>query len=268
MVMSLRVFYKDLSPSASGENATEPALTVIAGYESGRVCVFSQVAVPRTSQGHGQRSMKSEIGTWQIVYTARSHEQPLLSLDISPSLDVFFTSGADAIISRHPLHSSSPNPSTSDPDVDNNDEQAVNKTPRHFRVVKAKEIKTGHSGQQGLCIRSDGRLFATAGWDGRARVYSVNTMKELAVLKWHKEGCYAAAFAHVGAANRAGTRQEEEKNDDAGASRIGENHEKQLVRSQGSGGMTVRNARTSKAHTTHWLAVGSKDAKISLWDIY
>jgi hypothetical protein len=34
------------------------------------------------------------------------------------------------------------------------------------------------------------------------------------------------------------------------------------------GVMTVREEREQKAKTTHWLAVGSKDGKVSLWDIY
>lgn len=35
-----------------------------------------------------------------------------------------------------------------------------------------------------------------------------------------------------------------------------------------AGKMTVKQERLWKAKTAHWLAVGSKDAKISLWDIY
>jgi WD40 repeat protein len=50
---------------------------------------------------------------------------------------------------------------------------------------------TGHSGQQSLRVRSDGRLLVTGGWDWRIRIYSSKTLKEVAVLKWHKQGVYA-----------------------------------------------------------------------------
>ena len=82
----------------------------------------------------------------------------------------FFTSSADAIIARHSLS-------------------------QHDGEMKT--IQTKHAGQQSLSVRSDAKIFATAGWDGRARVYSTKSMKELAVLKWHKEGCYALAFAEI-----------------------------------------------------------------------
>merc|ERR1711939_357892 len=89
--------------------------------------------------------------------------------------DFFLTSSADAKIVRTAF-----NPTTTD---------ASN--------ASRKSIDTKHAGQQGLSIRSDGRIFATAGWDARVRVYSAKTLKELAVLKWHKEGCYSTAFADV-----------------------------------------------------------------------
>jgi ASTRA-associated protein 1 len=41
---------------------------------------------------------------------------------------------------------------------------------------------------------------------------------------------------------------------------------KELVSRMGT--MTVSEERDQKAKTTHWLAVGSKDGKVSLWDIY
>lgn len=115
-----------------------------------------------------------------------------------------------------------------------------------------KICQTKHSGQQGLRIRSDGKIFATAGWDARVRVYSAKTMRELAVLKWHKIGCYATAFAQTDVIN-----SEPEITDIDGGDR-------NLTKRKNS----VQQTRDEKAQTTHWLAAGSKDGKISLWDIY
>jgi len=190
-------------------------LTVIAGYESGHTVV----------------SQLPTSDTWQVLYTTQAHTQPILSLDVSPSKDFYLTSSADAIIAKHPI-----------PVSIENVIMAVESMP-------LKTLQTKHSGQQGLKIRNEGNIFATAGWDSKVRVYATKGLKELAVLKWHKEGCYSVAFADI----------MEEK--------VEENREdKALVQRLGT--MTVKEERIWKAKTSHWLAAGSKDGKISLWDIY
>ncbi|KAI7179206.1 hypothetical protein D0869_07987 [Hortaea werneckii] len=159
---------------------------------------------------------------WERTYTNQAHSQPILSLDLAIPLGSFFTSSADAVIARHRLNSAE---------------------------GETKVVQTRHAGQQALTIRSDRKIFATAGWDGKGRVYSAKTMKEVAVLKWHREGCYALAFA---------------------ATDLGESHDNDQEPNTGlvKRAMTVSEQRTSAAKSTHWLAVGSKDGKISLWDIY
>lgn len=202
MVMAVGLVFA--SPSNTN---TVQDLLVVAGYESGHACVWSQ---PSPKSGVPSK--------WQCVYSAKSHAQPVLSLGIATNLGVFYTSGADAIVARHPF----------DPKTRSD----------------TKTLQTKHAGQQGLTIRDDEKIFATAGWDGRMRVYSTKGFKELAVLKWHKEGCYAIAFADV---------TSHESSD-----------EQSLTQKQ----MTVAEKRDQKARTTHWLAAGSKDGKVSLWDIY
>lgn len=159
-----------------------------------------------------------DAGQWTQVYSSRPHEQPILSLSAQAEQKVFFTSGADAVVAKHAFdHGDAP----------------------------ARVAKTKHAGQQGLRIRDDGKIFATAGWDHMLRVYSCKTMKEVAVLAWHKIGCYAVAFAAVDA------KHGEESRD--------------LVASSRS---TVAQAREEHTRGTHWIAAGAKDGKISLWDIY
>lgn len=197
MIMAIDVMY------ASNQ------LTVVAGYESGHAVVW-------------QQSLSSK--PWQVKYMNKSHTQPVLSLDTAPDQSYFFTSSADAIITRHPL--------------------------LEYNASEAKAVQTKHAGQQSLSVRSDGRVLATAGWDGRIRVYSPKTMKELAVLKWHKEGCYALTFAEVTES------AETHKSNGLGSADVTKRE------------LTVSQQRTAKAISTHWLAAGSKDGKISLWDIY
>ncbi|KAF4627966.1 hypothetical protein G7Y89_g10184 [Cudoniella acicularis] len=185
-------------------------LTVIAGYESGHTCV----------------SQLSLDAGWKTLYISQPHTQPVLSLAVNPAKDFYVTSSADAIIAKHPIPSRAENIIMSIEDK------------------PLKTVQTKHSGQQDLKMRNDGKIYATAGWDAKVRVYSTKSMRELAVLKWHKEGCYAIAFANV--------QDEELAAEDKGEST-------DLTKRVGK--KTVKEERIWKSKTTHWIAVGSKDGK-------
>jgi len=186
-------------------------LVVVAAYENGYTCVWRR---------------GTSTSDWTSAYASKAHNQPVLSLDIAKAHGLYFTSAADALIASHPLIA----------------EGAA--------TEPIKQAQTKHSGQQALTVRSDGKILATAGWDGRVRVYSAKTLRELAVLKWHKEGCYALAFADLNPAV-----VENETN----ASHVSDTR---LFNP------TVNEKRSVQAQTTHWLAAGAKDGKVSLWDIY
>ena len=205
---------------ALGILAESSLIQVAAGYESGHTMVYIQ---------------NDPGAAFQRLYCSHSHSQPILSLSISTTHDHYFTSSADAVIAKHPLPSA----------------KSIWKTDlKPFKVSQTK-----HWGQQGLQVRSDSRIFATAGWDSRIRVYSVKTMKELAVLKWHKGGCYATAFAAI-------------HEDTGSVSESSDPSDHLAVAGQSSAVSTVQQRRDVKARSTHWLAAGSKDGKVSLWDIY
>ncbi|KAF8537643.1 WD40-repeat-containing domain protein [Trichophaea hybrida] len=106
--------------------------------------------------------------------------------------------------------------------------------PDEGEIVK---LDTKHSGLQSVCVRSDGKVFATAGWDGRFRVFKTKGMKEVAVLKWHTVGCYAVTFAEV-------------------------------LEEEGEGEMSVEVARVRRETRKHWVAGGAKDGKVSLWEVF
>jgi WD40 repeat protein len=215
-------------------------LTLIAGYENGLATV----------------AHLSPQGTWTTTYQAQCHSQPILSLDVSPDTTFFLTSSADAIIAKHPLP-----PSSTDPTA------AIQTTP-------LKTLNTKHAGQQSLRIRSDARVFATAGWDARVRVYSAKTLAAVAVLKWHTAGCYAAAFAEVDipAPPPAGPEGEDDTsggvNEKGNSSQDASGEGKEMVAVPKLVEMTVRKKRERQARTGHWLAAGSKDGKVSLWDVF
>lgn len=214
-------------------------LRVVAGYESGHTTVFQRA---------------NANSAWQTVYRCQPHSQPgmsypidhavhrefmvlVLSLDVLPSRDSYFTSAADAIIAEHPLAPWNSTVSGSKP---------------------LKSVQTKHSGQQSLRVRSDGKVLVTAGWDSRVRVYSTKTLNELAVLKWHKEGCYAVAFADI---DPPLSLPSEDSQVLAAGNELVMAEKPLAVK-------TVQQERKEKARLTHWLAAGSKDGKVSLWDIY
>jgi WD40 repeat protein len=223
------------------------SLHLVAAYESGMATVSR---------------LYLAMGTWATVYRHQAHTQPVLSLDLSPSLDFFISSSADAVIAKHPIPAPCPpaEPSTLDDNSLGDSKSAPATVTTPLKVVNTK-----HAGQQGLQIRSDGTIFATAGWDSRIRVYSAKTMKEVAVLKWHTVSCFATAFSSM-------TVKPEDpslESNIAQASQDGRagGNSTQLA-SSSKVDLTVQERRIRHAETAHWLAAGSKDGKVSLWDIY
>ncbi len=117
---------------------------------------------------------------------------------------------------------------------------------------------TKHAGQQSLSVRSDGRLLATGGWDSRIRIYSTKTLKEVAVLKWHKEGVYAVAFAVI----IEGSNSEYSADQKDSVETVGE------VVKKDTGLSKLQRQREEKMQVKHWIAAGAKDGKVSLWEIF
>ena len=341
---------------------------LFAGYEGGQALVYSLSSsapkattaktAPLASTQSQEPSLESSAShaadhapwTYSAIYLSRPHTQPVLSLAVDPSVTFFVTTSADALLARHRIPHLAPEPTETTQVREEQPESMLN---------------TKHSGQQGVSFRDDGMLLATAGWDGRGRVYRAGSLgrhddgeeerdegrrggnesaglpgaghmgkgkgvakegkkakriKELAVLKWHKEGCYSMGFAHIfppvtdlnrGVAklttsssrivgDNAGTqqvhddswthefaRQQDSKANSKGATgssgevalRRGSlvtdiaGRESALVKAKSEG--TVINGdqsyvqrREDKARNTHWLAMGSKDGRVSLWDIF
>ncbi|KAL2146939.1 hypothetical protein VTI28DRAFT_1666 [Corynascus sepedonium] len=319
MVMALSIFYH-------GDN-----LTLVAGYENGMATV----------------ARLTDCGDWSVQYQAHCHSQPILSLDVSPKKDFFLTSSADAIIAKHPLPpppssaitSSPPQPNitttseTPSPANPSPSTQSGGKTPSKSLLTAAlssnppppssqptnpattareqhplKIVNTKHAGQQSLHIRSDGRIFATAGWDARVRVYSARTLAEVAVLKWHTVGCYATAFAAIVDADTLAHQEEGEEGRDeektvvqrrqnyqhqqhqqqdaerkgeeprvrgsvetkaqSGNEKVENKDDKKVVAVPKLVELTVREKRIQQVREAHWLVAGSKDGKVSLWDVF
>jgi WD40 repeat protein len=55
-------------------------------------------------------------------------------------------------------------------------------------------IVVPHEGLAEVVLREDGRLFATAGWDHRVRLFETHTLQPLAILKEHTETVQCVAM--------------------------------------------------------------------------
>ena len=117
---------------------------------------------------------------------------------------------------------------------------------------------TKHAGQQSLSVRSDGRILATGGWDSRVRIYSTKTLKEVAVLKWHKEGVYAVAFGKILEAVNLEHNPKDETN---------RRTDKEITNRE-RGFSKLQRQREEKMQVKHWVAAGAKDGKVSLWEVF
>ncbi|KAF2188101.1 WD40 repeat-like protein [Zopfia rhizophila CBS 207.26] len=135
-----------------------------------------------------------------------------------------------------------------------------------------KTVQTKHAGQQSLRVRSDGRLLVTGGWDSRVRIYSAKTLKEVAVLKWHKEGVYAAGFGEILDNNDSSPYIEklrkEPSQDTAEEERNSEAGEVAKREYRLSGLSKLQRQREEKMQMKHLVVAGAKDGKVSLWEIY
>ena len=124
-----------------------------------------------------------------------------------------------------------------------------------------KTIDTKHAGQQSLCVRSDGRLIVTGGWDTRIRIYSSKTLKEVAVLKWHKEGVYAVAFSTILEPQHLQQQQQQQNDQELGGGNT-------LLIQRETGLAKLQRQREEQMQLKHWVVAGAKDGKISLWEVF
>lgn len=229
------------------------SLQLILGYESGHAAVYTLSLLPTP--------------TATVTYLSRPHSQPVLSLAAAPSLSRFYTTSADAVVAAHPLPSHSPSASTSA-------DSASTTTAAPALSSPLKTRNTAHAGQQSVAVRSDARIVATAGWDARVRVYGARSLRELAVLKWHRQGVYAVDFADVGPPPEegGGELQVVPGEGSGGGGGVGEDRDAGIVTRKGNGELKewegAAERRERIATTTHWLAAGAKDGNVSLWEIY
>ncbi|KAI9288997.1 WD40-repeat-containing domain protein [Umbelopsis sp. AD052] len=101
------------------------------------------------------------------IWATQAHTAPVLSASVLS--DLVFSGCSDGLIVRAKLE-------------DPTDHRITNQSKR---------------GLEQICIRSDAKIIATAGWDSRIRIFSAKTLKPLAVLTYHRESVYSVAFCSL-----------------------------------------------------------------------
>jgi len=95
---------------------------------------------------------------------------PVMSLDYSHEENLGVSGSADAVLRTWRI----------------NEQQCI---------VSTEDIEIRNTGVGCVKIRDDGKLFASGGWDSRLRLFSVKTLRPLAVLCQHTGTVQCLAFA-------------------------------------------------------------------------
>jgi WD40 repeat protein len=149
-----------------------------------------------------------------VCFLNQPHSQPVLSLCVFG--DTVISTAADALIVRYNLTT---------------------------KLIE-KSFNTKHSGLSSICVRDDGKIIATAGWDGMVRIFDAISLKMLASFDGGRQsGVACVSFGFVNSNFKSAD-------------------EKLSVLQ-----ISIKK-RKDKAQGTHWLASGGKDGRIALYDIY
>eukprot|EP01119_Soliformovum_irregulare_P021506 TRINITY_DN7173_c0_g1_i1.p1 TRINITY_DN7173_c0_g1~~TRINITY_DN7173_c0_g1_i1.p1 ORF type:complete len:164 (-),score=38.26 TRINITY_DN7173_c0_g1_i1:52-543(-) len=116
-----------------------------------------------------------EIFIWsiedrKIVMSGKLHSEPALSLDLNNDRSMGISSSAGNKIVVFEI------------------DWSLNA----IRVVKELEVNKG--GISEVRYRHDNKIFASAGWDHRVRIYHSTKLTPLAILKWHTATLNAIDF--------------------------------------------------------------------------
>ncbi|KAG2366988.1 hypothetical protein BDR07DRAFT_1394535 [Suillus spraguei] len=212
IIMSMHLFHS--ASSAPSSSMSERELRLLCAYEDGSV-VLRKRTVPENKQTVEGRG-------WEVVWKSKLHVESVMAMTVSSDCTFALTVSADHLVGRYDLLKT----------------QEEVSGPASAGIA----FKTKHPGNGAVAIRSDGRVCAIGGWDGKVRLYSTKTLKLLGALVHHKQGCQAITFAsHNERVPLCGDLKEDSSGDEDEIT-IEEKHARD-----------------------RWLIAGSTDAKVSIW---
>lgn len=224
---------------------------LVAGYESGAVIVYDLVRSvpagvshvagagaetrPRADSGVSAKVSKLSaalktatplppveeqrniVNQPAVLSIDQTHTQPVLSLALDGSGERVLSSAADSNMVEIDLATGQ----------------------------KLRTLDTKHAGLGAVAARRDGKILATAGWDGNVRVYSYKTLKPLAVFRAGRQNGITSLAFSVPAGVAPG---------DAITSFS------ELA--------TVADRFAQRVTQSNWLAVSGKDGRIAFYALY
>lgn len=186
-----------------------------------------------------QINMAKEKPQISLMSILKSHKQPVLSLAKDESSEFVLSISADSQIVKYDINTG----------------------------MLVDQVDTKHTGLGHVAVRSDGRIFATAGWDGFIRVFDLQTMGYLSSFKCAQKSVKCVAFSPLKKEDPTSESTDKSSSQDQAteksvSSALGEVSQK---RSAARGLSQRLMARTAD---THWLAVGRVDGVVDLFNIY
>lgn len=188
MVLAVRLYHR------------EGRTYLAAGYESGEVVVWllgapgaaapprppAAAAVAATPLAHrhlfAEPVMAVEMGSGGGSGVAGAAEDKLVCFGVDYGAGSGRSGSQEAMLGAHapPVYCAT----MSHPFFRHNLPSSPNSPPRRAgKLVVRHTVELRRQGIADVAIRADGRLLATAGWDGRVRLYRLRTGQPLAVLK-------------------------------------------------------------------------------------
>ncbi|CAI2173318.1 15885_t:CDS:2, partial [Funneliformis geosporum] len=140
---------------------------ILSAFENGGVILWS------FSSNKSKDDDVDEEWFSERLWSVKQHKETVLALDVSKNRKFAISTAGDNKIVKY------------------NFNEDFEKEP----LINSITIKS--VGIADIKIRTDSKIFATAGWDSKIRVFSSKSMKPLAILSYHKESVYSLAFAHV-----------------------------------------------------------------------
>ncbi|KAK9457099.1 WD40 repeat-like protein [Dipodascopsis uninucleata] len=220
---------------------------ISAGFKTGMrnsivmaILLHDDILIGGYESGHVVVFLLLEHG-YTKLYACKAHTQPVLSLALNSSDLTFISTGADSSIAKHPLRPRLPK-----------DRIGGSCNEESFKSDPLDVVNIHHTGISSADIRDDQKIFAVACWDGFVRVFTYKTFKLLASFNGgRQQGITCVSF---------GRTLLEANTDDS-------RHSLQFSINRDTNSL-ILSRQELKAKTTHWIAVGGKDGRIGLWNIY